>query len=242
MLKIIVPLAGSSEQFANAGYMYPKPLIEITGKPMIQLVIEYAAISVPHQFIFIIKEEDSLRYHLDNTLRLLSPGCDIVKLKKNTKGGLCSVLMGIDKISADDSIVVINGDQVFSEDFNSIYDYWAENGADAGVVTFKSVHPRWSYARIEEGMVVQTAEKNPISNHAIAGYYFFARAEQFFECAYQAILNDVQHEGSYYISPVMNEYVLRNKRVLNYAIETDKYYSFYAPHLMQEFEKQASLI
>ena len=242
MLKIIVPLGGSSELFTNAGHFYPKPLIEIMGKPMVQLVIENASISVPHQFIFIIKEEDAVRFHIDNTLKLLSPGCEIIKLKKATKGGLCSVLMGIDRIADDDSILVINGDQVIDEDFDSIYKYWKDNNADAGIVTFKSVHPRWSYARIEDGSVVQTAEKNPISQHAIAGYYYFDKAATFFECAYQSILNDVQFEGSYYISPVMNEYVLRNKTVLNYKIETEQYHSFYSPHLLQEFETKANLI
>lgn len=242
MLKIIVPLGGSSELFANAGHFYPKPLIEIVGKPMVQLVIEHAAFNIPHQFVFIIREEDALRFHLDNTLRLLAPECDIIKLKKNTKGGLCSVLMGIDKISDEDSLIIINGDQVIDEDFSKIHEYWLHNNADAGVVTFKSVHPRWSYARIEEGCVVQTAEKNPISNHAIAGYYYFAKAATFFECAYQSILNDVQHEGSYYISPVMNEYVLRNMKVLNYKIESEKYHSFYSPHLVQEFEAKHNLV
>ena len=49
---------------------------------------------------------------LDNTLRLLSPGCEIVKLKKVTKGGLCSTLMAVDKINKEDSLLILNGDQI----------------------------------------------------------------------------------------------------------------------------------
>ncbi|MEO7293052.1 MAG: hypothetical protein ABIW34_08115, partial [Ginsengibacter sp.] len=87
MLKIIIPLAGSSELFINSGYAYPKPLIEIKGIPMIQHVTEnIETISVPRQFIFIIMEEDVVKFHLDNTLRLLSPKCEIVILKKGTMG------------------------------------------------------------------------------------------------------------------------------------------------------------
>jgi len=238
MLKIIIPLAGSSELFINSGYAYPKPLIEIKGIPMIQHVIEnIVTVSVPCQFIFIIKEDEASKYHLDNTLRLLSPECDIIRLKKNTKGGLCSVLMAIEKIDDNDSLIILNGDQIIEENFNAIYKFWITNQGDAGVVTFKSVHPRWSYAHTEGGELVQTAEKNPISMNAIAGYYYFTKAALFFDCAFQVIKNDVQLDGNYYISPVLNEYVLRNKKVLTYPIKSEQYHSFYSPQMVNKFEK-----
>lgn len=241
MLKIIIPLAGSSELFQNSGYHYPKPLIEINGTPMIQLVIEkLVAVPEPFQIIFIIAENDAHKYHLDNTLKLLSPGCEIIKLKKHTKGGLCSVLMAIDHIDEDDSLIVINGDQVIDEDFDTIYKHWIQSNADAGVITFTSVHPRWSYARLENNRIVQTAEKNPISKHAIAGFYYFANAKMFFDAAFQVILKDVQLEGLYYISPVMNELILKNKNVLQYQIPNSKYHSFYSPQMIKEFEKTIS--
>lgn len=239
MLKIVIPLAGSSELFSNAGYLYPKPLIEVNGIPMIQLVLEKVSpVPIPHQFVFLIREEHAVKFHLDNTLKLLSPNCEVVKIKRQTKGGLCSVLMAIEKIEEDDSVLILNGDQIIDEHFDKIYNYWQDMQADAGVVTFRSVHPRWSYARVENDEVVQTAEKNPISANAIAGYYYFKNAKTFFTCAFQTIKNDVQLEGNFYISPVMNEYVLRNKTVYNYNVEPGKYHSFYSPQLVLEFEKR----
>lgn len=239
MLKIVIPLAGSSELFSNAGYIYPKPLIDVNGIPMIQLLIETIGELPPSfQFVFIIKADDALKYHLDNTLKLLAPNCNIIKLKKDTQGGLCSVLMAIDHISPDDSLIILNGDQIIDNDFNTILNYWQENKTDAGVVTFKSVHPRWSYVRIEDGQIMESAEKRPISHHAIAGYYYFANAGLFFECAYQSIKNGVKFEVNYYISPVINEYILQNKKVLNYQIENNQYHSFYSPQMLNEFEKR----
>jgi dTDP-glucose pyrophosphorylase len=238
MLKIIIPMAGPSDLFLMAGYLYPKPLIEVNGLPMIQMIVDkLGPIPESSMFIFIIKEEDAVKYHLDNTLKLLVPNCEVIKLKKDTKGGLCSVLMAIDRISTEDSIVILNGDQIIDVDFNSVLQYWNKEAVDAGIVTFQSVHPRWSYARIENEMVVQTAEKNPISHHAIAGYYYFANAGLFFECAFQTIKNDVKLDDNYYTSPVINEYVLRNKKVLNYKIETSQYHSFYSPQMLNEYEK-----
>jgi NDP-sugar pyrophosphorylase family protein len=239
MVKIVIPLAGSSELFSNIGYHYPKPLIEIKSKPMIELVISNPSmIKEDHQFIFIIKEEDADKYHIDNTLKLLSPGCEVVKLKKSTKGSLCSILMAIDKIEKDDSLIVLNGDQIIDIDFNDVLHYWKKQKFDCGLVTFRSVHPRWSYARIEDETVIQTAEKNPISQHAIAGYYYFENASVFFEAAFQCIKNDVHLDGFFYVSPVVNQLILINKRVGVYNIESDKYHSLYSPQMLTEFERQ----
>ena len=237
MLKVILPLGGSSEVFVKAGFLYPKPLIEIGGKPMIQWVIEsLKSLKIPFQLIFIIKEEDSNTYHLDNTLRLLDKNCLIIKLKRNTKGGLCSVIMAIDNIENSDSILILNSDQIIDIDFSRVHNYWQQKKADVGLVTFQSVHPRWSYALIDNDEVIQTAEKNPISRHAIAGYYYFHSAELFFDCAFQTIFNDVQKEGLFYISPVINEFILLNKKIHYYEISNDQYHSFYTPKLIAEFK------
>ncbi len=71
---------------------------------------------------------------------------------------------------------------------------------------------------------------------AIAGYYYFHSAKLFFECAFQTILNDVQSDGMFFISPVINEFILRNKKVNFYQIENKDYHSFYSPKLITEFE------
>lgn len=237
MLKIIIPLAGSSEIFQKAGYMYPKPLIEIKGIPMIQRVVDgIKTLTTPYTIIFIVKEEDTIKYHIDNTLKLLEPKCEIIKIKNITKGGLCSVLMAIDKIDKEDSLLILNSDQIIEEDLFRINNYWIENDSDMGVVTFTSVHPRWSYVLTEEREIIQTAEKNPISSKAIAGYYYFKSAELFFDCAFKTILNDVQIDGLFFVSPVINEYVLRNKKVNFYEIQNTQYHSFYSPKLIAEFE------
>ena len=237
MLKVVVPLAGRSDLFIKSGYPYPKPLIEINGKPMIQWVIDQVkSLNTPYQLVFIVKEEDARCFHIDNTLRLIDNNCAIIKLKGNTKGALCSVLMSIDIINDDDSILILNGDQIIDVNFSEIHDFWQEMKSDVGIVTFQSVHPRWSYALLDNNKVIQTAEKNPISNHAIAGYYYFQNSRLFFDCAFQTILNDVQKDGLYYISSVINEFILCNKVVHYYVVSRERYHSFYSPKLITDFK------
>lgn len=239
MLKIIIPLAGSSDMFQNAGYTYPKPLIEVKGKPMIERVVDQLKdLKETYKVVFIIKEEDSNKYHLHNTLKLIEPSCEIIRLKKETKGGLCSVLMSIDVIEDNDSILIINGDQVIEKGFNIFMDFWKNHISDAGVVDFYSIHPRWSYAITNGINVIQTAEKNPISHHAIAGYYYFKNAQLFFESAFRVILDDVRINDMFFISSVLNQYILRGLNVHHYEIDKGEYSSFYSPNKITEFESK----
>jgi dTDP-glucose pyrophosphorylase len=239
MLSIIIPIAGSSEEFTNAGHLYPKPIIEIKGQPMIQWVTDsLKTILVPFKLLFIIKEEHSSKYHLDNTLKLILPTCEIIQLKEDTKGGLCSVLMTIDSISESDTLLILNGDQILDVNFQEVLDDWSSSMVDAGVITFLSVHPRWSYVLENEGRIIQTAEKNPISKMAIAGCYYFQSAGQFFQSAFKTILKDNQVNGNFYISSVLNEYILNNLQVGNFKIDKSGFTSFYSPKLIAEFENK----
>ncbi len=238
MLKIIIPIAGSSESFYKAGYNYPKPLIEIQNKLMIEHALENPSkIEVPHQFIFIIKNEDANKYHLDNTLKILMPDSKIIKLKNSTRGALCSVLMAVDFINEDDNLLILNCDQIIDYDFNIIQNYWLKADTDAGMVVFNAVHPRWSYVRLDKNKkVVQTAEKNPISRIAIAGYYYFKSAQDFINASYETIFNDDNYEENYFISPVINSMILKNKSIDVFEINSNFYHSFYSPKMLNEYK------
>jgi NDP-sugar pyrophosphorylase family protein len=240
MLKIIIPFGGSSELFSSAGYFYPKPLIEIAGKTMVELVLENPSkIGLDYKFIFIVKEEDIVKFHLDNTLKLLDPSCEIVVLKNSTKGALCSVLMAIDKFDQNDSLLILNGDQIIDYDFSEILQFWDTHKADCGLVTFNSIHPRWSYARVDKNLLVlQTAEKNPISSNAIAGYYYFSDRDLFLKAAFQSIKDNSSNNDLFYISPVVNQLILLNNKVVSFQIDSNLYHSFYSPHMIKEYERK----
>jgi dTDP-glucose pyrophosphorylase len=239
MLKIIIPLAGNSDLYYNAGYLYPKPIIDINGKTMIEYVIENTnKLNIEFQYIFIIKDEDATKYHLDNTLKIIAPNSQIIKLKHDTKGALCSILMSIDLISENDSLLILNGDQILDIDFEKVHSMWQNMLVDMGVITFKSVHPRWSYVRIENDDIIESAEKNPISDNAIAGYYYFKNSKLFFNLAYEVINNNVSCDNNFYVSSIINQYILKNKKVKNIRIENSNYHSFYSPQMLTNFERK----
>lgn len=240
MINILIPLGGKSPFFDNEEYPFPKPLIEINGKPMIEIVLDnLCKIKKGKRFIFIVNPDDCHKYHLDNVLNLLTDNnCIIIKLASETKGAACSSLMAIEHINNQDKLLISNGDQVINKDLNEILDHFEKKNIYAGAVCFDSVHPKWSYVRLDENnKIVETAEKRPISKNAIAGLYYFKHGSDFVTSAMKTIEKDANVNGLYYIAPTLNEMVLENKNLEIFKIQNNQYHSFYSPQKIKEYEK-----
>lgn len=240
MIKVLLPIAGHSDVSEKMGYPYPSPLIELRGRPMIERVVEnLREISDDCQFIFILREEDCRRFHLDSTVKLLAPQTSVVtRLKGETKGALCSALMAISYINDDDHLFISNSDQLFEPGVLSRFaQEMKSSNADAGSPVFDAIHPRWSYMRIEDGRVVQVAEKDPISRDAVAGLYYFKSGKIFIDAAKRAILNGRETEGRYFLSAAINELILDNKKIIGSLVPNDKFHSFFTPQRIEEYER-----
>jgi len=238
VLNILIPLGSHANFSENAEYPYPKPLVEIAGKPMIQKVIEnLSQISGEKRFIFILREEDCRRFHLDTTVRLLvGDDAIVIKLQSKTKGAVCSALLAVDYICNTSPLVIANGDQLFETDLNECLRLFRSDKADAGCLCIDSVHPRWSYVRLNDDSIVEAAEKLPISRNAIAGFYYFLHGKSFVEAAKSSIRKDVNLNGIYYIAPVLNELILGNCKLKAITISKNDYHAFYSPQKIEEYE------
>lgn len=237
MIKIIIPLASNLFLDDSSRNNYPLPLIEINGKTLIEYVLDNLnTISDDKEFIFILNESDCTKFNLDSTIKLLLKQAEIIKLKKPTKGAICSILMSIDLLNPNDEIIIVNSDQIVECNFDKVLNYFRNLKVDAGVITFQSVHPRWSYVKLIDDLVVQTAEKNPISDNAIAGFYYFNKANEFINAAFNVIKVDENYEGNYYTSSIYNQLILNGKKILPFKIDKHLYHSFYSIQKLKEFE------
>lgn len=237
---VLIPIAGNHPHFPPEEFAYPRPLIEIAGRPMIAWVLDNLKSLGPNvRFVFVALEDEAISFSFEKIFNLLTQDkASLISLKHKTDGALCSCLLAIDQISPEEPLVIANSDQIIDSDLSEIVDRFVEQNADAGVITFNSVHPRWSYVSLDdEGMVVQSSEKQVISRNAIAGFYYFRRAEQFFESAKLTITHNVTKNGLYYISSCLNEMILQGKRVAAIEIAAEKYFSFYHPKQLASVER-----
>lgn len=59
-MKILIPMAGEGSRFVKEGYTFPKPLIDVNGKPMIQKVVEN--LDFDCEYIFLIRKKHVEEY------------------------------------------------------------------------------------------------------------------------------------------------------------------------------------
>lgn len=232
-------MAGEGKLFKKMGFMFPKPLIEIKGRPMIEFVVNnLKSVDKKIRYIFIVNKKDCLSYHIDDVLRLLIND-PVIILSEETAGAACSALLAIDYINTEDPLLIANGDQYINTDVGKILSGFRKKHLDGGIVVFNSVHPRWSFVRTDSlGYVLEAAEKKPISRNATVGLYYFKRGIDFVESVMSMIKKENSMNGEYYICPSYNEMILKNKKIKIASVKNEDFFPLGTPEDIKEFEKK----
>lgn len=215
---VLIPMAGAGSRFQQAGYTFPKPLIEVNGKPMIQVVVEN--LNIDAEFVFITQKDHRERYNLDYLLNLIAPGCKIVEADGITQGAACTTLLAKEYINNNKHLVTANSDQYIEFDSHDFFYTCIAKQQDGAIMTFKATHPKWSFARCDEyGMVREVAEKKPISDDATTGVYYWAKGSDYVKYAEQMIKKDIRVNNEFYVCPVYNEAIQDGKIIYKYEIK-----------------------
>ena len=211
-LNVLIPMAGAGSRFEQAGYTFPKPLIEVKGKPMIQVVVEN--LNLEANYIYVVQKAHRQKYNLDTLLNLITPGCKIVETDGLTEGAACTALLAKEFIDNDAPLFFANSDQFVEWDSNEFMYKMNETQADGGIVTFNATHPKWSFAKVDEnGLVTEVAEKNPISDIATVGYYYWKNGSDFVKYAEQMVEKDIRINNEFYVCPVFNQAIAGGKQI-----------------------------
>ncbi len=212
---VLIPMAGLGSRFVEKGYSLPKPLIKIFGKPMIQHVID--SLDIDGHYIFVVQKEHRVKYHLDDVLDEMVPGCSIVEVDGLTDGAARTTLLAKDLIDNDTPLVIANSDQVVV--WSSTGFQFSLDSADGALAVFKSNDPKWSYIQMNKAIVSEVAEKKVISNTANVGIYAWGRGSDYVKYAEQMIAKDIRTNNEFYVAPVYNEAIADGKRIVPFFVE-----------------------
>tara|TARA_R110001592_G_scaffold363361_1_gene685177 strand:+ start:8453 stop:9172 length:720 start_codon:yes stop_codon:yes gene_type:complete len=209
-MKILIPLAGAGSRFFKAGYKDPKPLIDVSGKPMIQRIIENIGLE-QNEHVFIVQKAHMQKYpHMKKYLQKCVSNSIVVEIDKLTEGAACTTLLAKEFINDDSPLFIANADQWVDWNPKHFQNYCKEY--DGCIPYFLSDSPKHSYSRInyDTGNITQVAEKQVISNFATVGMYYWAKGSEYVSCAEEMISKNIRFNNEFYICPVYN--ILINSR------------------------------
>ena len=233
-INVLIPMAGGGSRFKAQGYTFPKPLIDVRGKPMIQIVVDN--LNVDAHFIFIVQKEHYETYNLNYLLPLIAPNCDIVQVDGVTEGAACTTLLAKEFINNNEFLLMANSDQFIEWNSNETLYAFTNDQSDGAILTFESTHPKWSYAKLgDDGFVSEVAEKKPISKHATAGVYFWKRGSDYVKYAEQMINKNIRVNNEFYVCPVFNEAIQNNKKIKIFDIKKDGMWGIGTPEDLNYF-------
>ncbi len=231
-LNILIPMAGEGSRFKTAGYKLPKPLIEVHGKPMIQLVVDNLGYDA--NFIYVVRKNHYENYNLGHFLNRLTPGCKIVVVNHLTEGAACTTLLAKNHINNKNPLIIANSDQCIDWNPIEFFSKVINTKADGGILTFKSSHPNCSYVEINGyGNVVELREKDPFTDIATVGIYYFSHGSEYVKYAEQMIAKGLRVNMEFYVAPVYNEYISDGKKIKTFDV--DKMYGLGTPEELDHF-------
>lgn len=234
---ILILASGNLEVEDNIG-SYPSFLIQNNGKSLLEKIINQTKSIENVHYYFTFLEKDVKKFHLDKIVELLVPGCDVVTISEKTLGSGCSALYVASKIGLDEELLIISANEYIDVDFIEVINFYRKNKFDAGTIIFESIHPRFSYVKInDEGLVIQAAQQNPISKNATVGMFWFNKSSDFVKHAKSMIKKDVRVIDKFFIAPVFNEFILEQQKIGVFKIESLKYHPLKTENHINNFSK-----
>ncbi len=214
-MNVVIPMAGAGKRFLDNGIETPKPLVDVFGKTMIERVID--SIEFECNLIFIVRKEHYDEFNLNSFLNKIAPGCTIVIANELTQGAACTVLLAKDYIDNDSPLLICDSDSLVYFEKKLLNNYLI----DGAILTFKDTKPCWSYVDSPGNLqrIKSVEEKNPISNYASSGRYFWKHGKDFVYYAEKMVSENIRSNGEFYVSPVYNLAIAQNKFIMNILVD-----------------------
>ncbi|CAN1486490.1 RfbA dTDP-glucose pyrophosphorylase [Microbacteriaceae bacterium] len=205
-VQLVIPMAGEGRRFLNAGVQTPKPLIDVGGIRMFELVIANLISAEVSQIVLIVRAEFELESIALQMEQKLGVPIKLVSVEQTTLGPAKSVALTEDLLQANAPVVVANSDQYVRFDPKYFYETLVKGISCSGVIlTMEDDDPQWSYADLTaDNDVIRVVEKQVVSPYATVGIYGFRRASEMFRAFEEMERMGDKVGGEFYVGPAYN--------------------------------------
>jgi hypothetical protein len=233
---ILILAAGQSRQDDSEG-IYPSCLNETFGMSLLERIVRGTSNIVGSKYTFAFRKSDIQRFHLDNIALLLNRESGIVSVSEQTKGSACTALLASCQLPEENALLILSANEFIDLDLAEVVANFIARDLDGGTLIFRSVHPRYSYVRMDdEGFVTEAAQRNPISQNATAGVFWYRSTRSFCTATMAMIKKNSSVGGDFYLAPTFNELILDHKRIGVFPLDKGSYHPLKTARQTERFE------
>lgn len=244
-MQIVIPMSGEGSRFKTKGYVKPKPLIEVDGKPLIEHVV--SLFPGESDFLFVCNAEH-LRdpaLNLRSTLKRIAPNCVIAEILPHKLGPVHAIRLVREKIKLDVPVIVNYCDFFQLWDWEGFKRFLRETEIDGCIPAYRGFHPHslgsnnYAYLKEESGYVVDIKEKEAFTDtkmeeYASTGTYYFSSGRLMLDAFDFQVKRDLSVNGEFYVSLAFHRLFDMNLSVKAYAVS--HFMQWGTPEDLQEYQ------
>lgn len=241
-MNIILPIGGIGQRFQLEGYMRPKPLINILGRPMIFHVLDNLHIT-PSDTVYIVYNGDLDKFNFTDEIKHHNSNIKLIKIDHRTRGAAETVMVGLkcmDDSELSKKTITIDCDTFYVYDVVNKFRTQTDNSIFCFVDTLKD--PIYSYVNFTDSPIItDIKEKEKISNYANTGCYCFASGKLLLNYCERIVtdFNSGEHDQKeLYMSGVIKRMINDNHIFRANIISDDDFHCLGTPFQVKVFCKE----
>jgi bifunctional N-acetylglucosamine-1-phosphate-uridyltransferase/glucosamine-1-phosphate-acetyltransferase GlmU-like protein len=233
----VLILAAGQTGTESTKFDYPPCLSEIGGLSLLEKIIDNTRLIEDAKYAFVFLKNEVDCFHLDKVAKILTTNPYVIRIPESTQGSACTALLAASQLDPDSELLIISTNELVDTDLSSVVSNFRGRKLDGGVLVFPSVHPRYSYVRVDsQGFVTEAAQQDPISKNATAGIFWFSKTKDFVAASMEAIRKNASLSNKFYIAPTFNELILKHAKVGVLDLDANKYIPLKSERQMHQFE------
>lgn len=237
-------MAGAGTRFSQAGYKLSKPLIPVSGVPMIIKVIR--DLPKADKWIFVMRQEH-LDYGVDKLIRIEIPDA-IFLVDENPIGQATSCMVAEKYLHTEEELFIASCDNGFLYNHEKFEELKKRKDIDCIIWTFTKRETlrrnpnAWGWYRLEtDGETIKNISvkvpisENPYNDHAVVATFYFKKARDFIQSIELMISENYRINNEFYVDSVPKFLQKLNKKSV--IFDVDLYVGWGKPDDLHDYEK-----
>lgn len=245
-MHLLIPMSGQGVRYQKAGFKEPKPLIPVSGVPMIErLLTAFPA----HWRAHFVLAENHRETELPPLLKKLRPDCTLHWVPPHTlgPGHAVQTALGSGQIPSNEPVLVSYCDYGMVWDAAAFERFTKDSECDACVISYRGFHAHYlspvtyAYSRLEGESVREVKEKGSFTSdreqeYASSGGYYFRTAALLREALKYQFDQKVALNGEYYISLTVESLLRARPSTRARVFEIPGFFQWGTPEDLMSFE------